>query len=48
LKGRDLKREDGSIYCSVYLVEENKEFLRKYLKKPLMKIIFINADKKKA
>ncbi|MFH1827105.1 MAG: hypothetical protein ABH812_01565 [bacterium] len=32
LKGRDLKRKDGSIYCTVYLIEENKEFLKKYPK----------------
>jgi hypothetical protein len=33
LKGRDLKRENGTIYCTVYLVKENKEFLKKYPKK---------------
>jgi hypothetical protein len=33
LHGRDLKREDGSIYCTVYLNEENQEFLKKYPKK---------------
>lgn len=34
LKGRDLKKSDGSIYCTVYLISENEEFLRKYPKKP--------------
>src|SRR3989344_1700114 len=34
LKSRDLKREDGTIYHTVYLVEENKEFLKKYPRKP--------------
>lgn len=33
LKGRNLAREDGSIYCTVYLVEENKEFLKRYPRK---------------
>ncbi len=30
LHGRDLKKENGSIYCTVYLNSENKEFLKKY------------------
>lgn len=30
LNGRDLKRKDGSLYHTVYLVEENQEFLKKY------------------
>lgn len=30
LHGRDLKRANGSIYETVYLVSENKEFLKKY------------------
>ncbi len=34
LHGRDLKREDGTIYCTVYLIEDNKEFLEKYPRKP--------------
>lgn len=34
LKGRDLKRADGSVYETVYLVEDNAEFLKKYPKKP--------------
>jgi len=33
LKGRDLKRKDGSIYCTIYLVKENREFLKKYPKR---------------
>lgn len=41
LHGRDLKREDGSIYCTVYLVSENKEFLNKYPKKPKIKVEFV-------
>jgi len=39
LNGRDLKREDGTIYCTIYLVEENKEFLKKYPRKPKQKFI---------
>lgn len=33
LVGRDLKDSSGNVYCTVYLVEENKEFLRKHPKK---------------
>lgn len=33
LKGRDLKRKDGSEYHTIYLVSENQEFLKKYPKK---------------
>jgi len=41
LKGRDLKRESGSIYCTVYLVEENKEFFDKHPRqKSNIKIFF--------
>lgn len=39
LHGRDLKREDGSVYCTVYLIDENKEFLEKYPRKPRKKMI---------
>lgn len=47
LKGRDLKREDGSIYCTVYLVSENKEFLKKYPKKEIkMKLQMLTFDGK--
>jgi hypothetical protein len=30
LHGRDLKRDNGSIYETIYLVSENQEFLKKY------------------
>lgn len=33
LKSRDLRNEQGQIYYTVYLIEENKEFLKKYPKK---------------
>jgi hypothetical protein len=46
LKGRDLKRLDGTIYCTVYLVEENEVFFKKYLIKPSMKVKFIQAPLK--
>ncbi len=39
LHGRDLKREDGSIYFTVFLIEENKEFLKKYPRKPRNKTV---------
>ena len=42
LNGRDLKKEDGSIYCTVYLVKENQEFLKKYKRKSRMKVKFVN------
>lgn len=42
LNGRDLKREDGTTYCTVYLVKENEDFFKKYPKKPVMKIKFRN------
>ncbi|MHA2060840.1 MAG: hypothetical protein ACW963_00925 [Candidatus Sifarchaeia archaeon] len=38
LKGRDLKRKDGSIYCTVYMIKENQEFLKKYPKKSKRKV----------
>ncbi|MCL5797388.1 MAG: hypothetical protein M1366_01115 [Patescibacteria group bacterium] len=47
LHGRELKRQDGSIYCTIYLIGENKEFLKKYPKKPKMKVEFINTGDKK-
>lgn len=47
LHGRDLKRSDGSIYCTVYLVEENQEFLKKYPKQPKMQLKFINSNTNK-
>lgn len=33
LHGRDLKRADGTVYYTIYMVNENKEFLKKYPKK---------------
>lgn len=48
LKGRDLKRADGTVYYTIYLVSENLEFLKKYPRKESMKVEFINsADGKK-
>jgi len=47
LKGRDLKREDGSIYCTVYLVKENEEFFKKYPRMPEIKVEFVNPKKEK-
>jgi DNA-directed RNA polymerase subunit RPC12/RpoP len=44
LNGRDLKRADGSTYCTVYLVGENEEFFKKYPKKPSMAVKFVNPD----
>jgi len=32
LVGRDLKNSEGRIYCTIYLVSENKKFLKKYPK----------------
>lgn len=46
LKGRDLKRTDGTIYCTVYLIEENEEFFKKHPKKPSMEVKFVNPVKK--
>jgi len=46
LKGRDLKKEDGSIYYTVYLVKENQEFLKKYPRKSEMEVKFINPKSK--
>lgn len=30
LHGRDLKREDGSFYFTVYMIEDNEDFLKQY------------------
>lgn len=38
LIGRNLKREDGTIYCTVYLIEENEKFLKTYKRKLPMKV----------
>ena len=32
LKGRDLKRTNGDVYCTVYLISENHEFLKQHPK----------------
>ncbi len=45
LHSTDLKRKDGLIYCTVYLVSKNQEFLKKYPKKPEKKIEFITTKK---
>lgn len=39
LKGKDLKREDGTNYYTLYLIDENKEFFEKYLRKPKQKMV---------
>lgn len=46
LHGRDLKRQDGTTYCTVYLHEENKEFLKKYPPKSKINIEWKIADDK--
>lgn len=33
LHGRDLKKENGSIYETIYLISENQEFIKKYPRK---------------
>jgi len=47
LRGIDLKRLDGATYCTVYLVDENKEFFKKYPKKPKIKVEVVNTGDKK-
>ncbi len=44
LVGRDLKRENGTIYCTVYLIKENEKFLKTYKRKPKMKVKFVSAQ----
>jgi|Napbiome12C3dose_1001474.scaffolds.fasta_scaffold00001_70 hypothetical protein len=46
LYGRDLKKENGSIYCTIYLDEENKEFLEKYPRLPKQKFIITDLEGK--
>lgn len=46
LHGRDLKTKEGAIYFTVYLVNENKEFLKKYPKNPKMKVKYIDPKGK--
>ena len=43
LHGKDLKRTDGTVYCTVYLIKENEEFFKKYPKKPKMKVKFVES-----
>lgn len=49
LHKRDLKRKDGTVYLSLYLVKENKEFLKEYPKnttdKTRLRIIGENEEK---
>lgn len=47
LHPRILKRLDGSIYCTVYLIKENQEFLKQYPPKPEMDIKFEWSKEKK-
>lgn len=47
LVGRDLKRKDGSVYCTVYLISENKEFLKNHPKKPAIKIEYVDPKERK-
>lgn len=48
LVGRDLKKPDGTIYCTVYLVSENKEFLKKYPKQDSkIKMEFVGSGNKR-
>lgn len=46
LKPRELKREDGSIYYSIYLISENKDFFKKYPQKHKMNIEWKTVDSK--
>ena len=46
LHGRDLKRQDGSTYCTIYLTAENKEFLKKYPKTSKIKMTFVDPQGK--
>lgn len=48
LRGRQLKRQDGATYCTVYLVEENKRFFKKYPKKPLLDVKFSWSEEKES
>ena len=43
LHGRDLKRSDGAVYCTIYLISENQEFLKKYPKKESLKVEFMST-----
>jgi len=44
LHGRDLKRDDGTVYFTAYMIDENKEFLEKYPRKPRQKMIITDLS----
>jgi len=46
LHPRELKRQDGTVYNTIFLVSENQEFFKKYSKKPAMKIEWKMKDDK--
>lgn len=47
LKGRELKRENGTVYKTLFVVSENKEFFEKHPKKESkIKITFSGSDRK--
>lgn len=47
LKGRDLRRQDGTVYETLYVVNENQEFFKKYPKiEPKIKILDGGKNKK--
>ncbi|MEN8253088.1 MAG: hypothetical protein ABFQ62_01790 [Patescibacteria group bacterium] len=47
LMGRDFKNKKGQVYCTIYLVKENKEFLKKYPKKEFkIKATIMSSDGK--
>ena len=48
LHPRNIKKEDGRTYCSVYLVKENEDFLKKYPKKPENDIKITWSEEKKS
>ncbi len=48
LHGRQLKRKDGTVYCTVYLIAENQEFLKKYPLKPEQDIKLYWSDEHKS
>ncbi|MDP3974041.1 MAG: hypothetical protein Q8P92_04380 [Candidatus Daviesbacteria bacterium] len=39
LKGKELTREDGTSYCTIYLIDENKEFFEKHPRKPRQRMV---------
>jgi len=47
LKGRDLKNEKGQVYYTIYLISENKMFLKKYPQKQKTSIGFIGIGENK-